>query len=83
MKSKLNLSSYGVEELSQQEMLYVEGGNSLLRKAAEYIVHAIASGVIYELFVAVCDCASQCFEAYSETYSKYEDDIIANTMRGH
>jgi hypothetical protein len=27
MDSKLNLSSYGVEELSQQEMLDVEGGD--------------------------------------------------------
>jgi hypothetical protein len=27
MKSKLDLSSYGVEEMSQQEMLNVEGGN--------------------------------------------------------
>jgi hypothetical protein len=40
---KLNLSSYGVEEMSQQEMLNVEGGGKVLKaigKAAKAVADA-------------------------------------------
>jgi lactobin A/cerein 7B family class IIb bacteriocin len=43
---KLNLSSYGVEEMSQQEMLNVEGGG-LLEWAVGCVV-AFVAGSIYQ-----------------------------------
>jgi hypothetical protein len=60
--SKLNLSSYGVEELNQQEMLNVEGGNvfKAIGKAAKAVANAVsvAAEAVADAAVAAYNWAS-------------------------
>jgi hypothetical protein len=61
---KLNLSSYGVEEMSQQEMLNVEGGCKVF-KAIGNAAKAVA-GAIADAAEAVADAAVVAYNWASE-----------------
>ncbi|MDR1593719.1 MAG: hypothetical protein LBS43_04430 [Prevotellaceae bacterium] len=78
MSSKLNLSSYGVEEMSQQEMLIVDGGNlgKAIYEAVKFICEAFIAGALYDLLKEASDVVS-------DQYQKHGDDFTANAMRGH
>jgi hypothetical protein len=73
MKSKLNLSSYGVEELNQQEMLNVEGGG-FLKKVGEAIATAAT---------AVAGAVVAAYEwAVDHSVNKIQEDLDLSGLAG-